>query len=75
MNSVFQQLFHNIAFRMRVFAQEPGSELHTAFRSLFIRLALSELPAANTQPFAGTWRFCDSEPVNVRAQQDANEFL
>jgi ubiquitin C-terminal hydrolase len=74
MNSIFQLLFHNRAFRAIVFNSTPMQPWHVEFRSLFVRLQGTVLPYVNTQAFVSNWTFY-GEPTNPREQQDTAEFL
>jgi ubiquitin C-terminal hydrolase len=74
MNSVFQQLFHNPAFRAFILELNPTGRWQIEFRAIFLRLLFTVLPAVDTQPFVANWQFY-GEPVNPKEQQDAVEFF
>jgi ubiquitin C-terminal hydrolase len=74
MNSVFQLLFHNFAFRKMIFLLTPTEPWQVELRSLFIRLARTALASVDTHPFVEKWTFY-GEPTDPKLQLDAVEFL
>jgi hypothetical protein len=76
MNSVLQQLFHTPAFRYLVLTGKfDDNEAHKAIQVLFSEMICSQRRFADTERFAKVWKGWGNMPVNVREQQDANEFL
>jgi ubiquitin C-terminal hydrolase len=75
MNAVFQQLYHNLAFRKSIFELKTDIDWQIEFRKLFVYLSVSSQQVVDTQPFVSSWHFYGNQPVNPREQQDAAEFL
>jgi ubiquitin C-terminal hydrolase len=75
-NSIFQQILRIPAFQHLLLAEEsPDEPSLYALQVLLHYMLRSKRRFCETLPFCQTWRGWDKEYVNVREQQDANEFF
>jgi ubiquitin C-terminal hydrolase len=75
-NSIFQQILRIPAFQHLLLAEDCRDDpsLH-ALQVLLHFMLHSKRRFCETLPFCQTWRGWDKECINVREQQDANEFF
>jgi ubiquitin C-terminal hydrolase len=75
MNSVLQQFFHIRKFRSIVFESTFDDDDKREFQMVFFRLELSFRPWVDTRCFCSLCKGWGNKLINIREQQDANEFL
>jgi len=77
MNSVLQQLYMIPSFRYRLLSKdiEDTSEILYQFRRMFSFLELSRKQYYSPKEFCKGFKNSEGNPINVRVQQDAHEFL
>lgn len=74
-NAVVQQLASFEEFTDQVISTHYDRPEDRAFQSLIQKLLFSDRSFIEMLPFTQEWKNFDGEPINVRQQQDATEFL
>ena len=75
MNSVLQQLFANKKYRNQIISSNSEKPWIVALKKIFLEMLLTLQPSVTTQEFCASFLFHEIDPIDVRSQMDAAEFL